>query len=177
VKDLEDWQSRVVSARELAFLNDLTLYQKALREYLDGCGHAVDNVYVQFLDPKTKNVDVALLHLNKYVIVGMQTDLDEPLRRWKKIVMWSCRQHPKATWIGRALTNPEKIDSHYRESTSLINGTGNELASPTIEQLDPDLQQLIRTLTVGDEVIFRRAKELYEEQGKWFRLKESEHNT
>jgi len=39
------------------------------------------------------------------------------------------------------------------------------------------LQQLIRTLTVGDEVIFRRAKELYEEQGKWFRLKESEHNT
>jgi hypothetical protein len=176
VKDLDDWQSRVVSAREMAMLKDLTLYQQALREYLDYCGHAVNNTYVQFLDPKTKDVDVALVRLNKYVIVGMQTDLEESLQRWKIIAMWTCRDHPKATWIGRTLTNPENSDAHFRESTSLANGTGTELASPTIEQLDPDLQQLIRTLTAGDEVIFRRAKDLYEEQGNWFKLKESAYN-
>ena len=174
VDDLDGWQSRVSSAREVAMLEDLSLYQQALREYLDDCGYVADNVYVQFLDPKTKDVDVALNRLNKYVIVGMQTDLDESLQRWTKIAMWTCRNHPKAKLIGRALSNPDKWGSHFRESSSLANGTGNELASPSIDELDPDLQQLIRTLTQEDEVIFRRAEELYDEQGKWFKLQHSE---
>ena len=78
---LEAWQNRIISAREVAALDDLTLYQQALREYLESCKNAVDNAYVQFLDPKTKDVGVALAHLNKYVIVGMQTDVDQSLER------------------------------------------------------------------------------------------------
>mmetsp|Transcript_12403 Transcript_12403/g.19085 ORF Transcript_12403/g.19085 Transcript_12403/m.19085 type:complete len:464 (-) Transcript_12403:1998-3389(-) len=176
VKDLNDWQSRIITAREVAALNDLSLYQQAMREYLSFCENAVDNAYVQFLDPKTNDVDVALAHLNKYVIIGMQTDLDESLQRWTKIALWSCREHPKATMIGRALTDPANVDSHlnFRDSSLLANSTGNELASPTIDELDLDLQQLIRTLTAGDEVIFRRAQELYEEQSHWFKMNHSE---
>ncbi len=172
VNDLDGWQSRIITAREVAALNDLSLYQQALQEYLSNCENAVDNAYVQFLDPKTKDVDVALAHLNKYVIVGMQTDLDESLERWTKMALWSCREHPKATQIGRALANPANLDSHFRDSTLLANSTGTELASPTIDELDLDLQQLLRKLTAGDEVIFRRAQELYEEQGHWFETKE-----
>lgn len=83
-----------------------------------------------------------------------------------------------SSWAASSTTLLRPWPRHYRfrESTSLANGTGTELASPTIEQLDPDLQQLIRTLTAGDEVIFRRAKDLYEEQGNWFKLKESAYN-
>ena len=178
-----EWQERVVRAREVATLeNNTTLYQQALREYLTVCRHVVDNAYVQFLDPRTKNVDVALHHLNKYVIVGLQSDLEESLQRISKVTMWSCRDHPKFHAIRKALTNTDKVGAHFRESISLLEikekgleatSTGNytpsvELASPTIDELDTDLQQLIRTLTVDDEVIFRRAKKLYEEQGKWF---------
>lgn len=168
VNGLADWQSRIITAREVATLKDLSLYQQALREYLSYCGNAVDNAYIQFLDPKTNDVDVALAHLNKYVIIGMQTDLDESLQRWTKMALWSCREHPNAKMIGRALTDPANLDSHFRDSTLLANSTGSELASPTIDELDLDLQQLLRTLTAGDEVIFQRAQELYEEQGHWF---------
>ena len=169
---LEAWQNRIISAREVAALNDLTLYQQALREYLESCKNAVDNAYVQFLDPKTKDVGVALAHLNKYVIVGMQTDLDQSLERWTKVTLWTCRDHPHAEIIRKALTDPALRDKRFRESSTLANGTTNELASPTIDQLDLDLQQLIRRLTAGDEVIFERALQLYEEQGNWFRSKQ-----
>ena len=171
---VDAWQSRIISAREVAALKDLTLYQQALREYLDSCENAVDNAYVQFLDPKTKDVDVALAHLNKYVIVGMQTDLDESLERWAKITLWTCRDHPRAAIIGKALTDPDLRDSRSRVSSSLANGTADELASPTIDELDLDLQQLIRRLTAGDQVIFQRALQLFEEQGNWFKPKQSE---
>jgi hypothetical protein len=113
----------------------------------------------------------------------MQSDLEESLQRITKISINSCRDHPKFEAIKKALTNTDRVGSHYRESVSLLRSkdegieataSGNytqsvELASFVINELDTDLQQLIRKLTVGDEVIFRRAKELYEEQAKWFR--------
>ena len=176
------WQSRVIAAREAVKLeNNNTLYQQALREYLDSCRDVVSNVYVQFLDPDTKNVNVALEHLEKYVIVGLQDDLDESLQRWAKIAVWSCRDHPNISRIRKdLLTEPKHVGARFRQSATLLasnegdeNGAGTgtaEIASPTLEELDEDLQQLIRTLTVDDETIFQRAKELYEEQGRWFEL-------
>lgn len=187
--DLHEWQSQVISARRVAALEkNLTFYQQALRDYLSVCRYAVDNVYVQFLDPRTKDVDVALQHLEKYFIVGMQSDLEQSLQRWSKIALWSCRDHPNANAILKALTDPNNVGAHFRESTSLMKqkekdeGTNNtenlfssvELASPTIDELEPDLQQLIKILTVYDEIIFRRAEELYDEQGKWFLRKNSQ---
>lgn len=180
VVNLEAWQERVILTR---LEKNLTMYQQALREYLDACGHVVDNAYVQFLDPRTKDVDIAVKHLEQYFIVGMQSDLEESLQRITKIAINSCRDHPKFEAIRKALTNTDRVGSHYRESVSLLRSkeegieataSGNytpsvELASFTINELDTDLQQLISKSTVGDEVIFRRAKELYEEQGKWFR--------
>ena len=173
VEDLDGWQHRVILAREAAVSKNLTLYQEALREYLEKCSHAVDNAYVQFLDPKTKDVENALEYLNKYVIVGMQTDMEETFQRWTKVALWTCRDHPRMATIEKALSDPANTDSHYRESTSLANGTTHELASPTIDELDLDLQQLIRSLTADDQLIFQRAKELYEEQGQWFELKKT----
>jgi hypothetical protein len=96
VSNLKEWQERVVRAREILTLrNEPKYYMLALRTYLNKCRAAVDNVYVQFLDPVTKDVDVALHHLNTYVIVGLQTDMEETLQRWKKIAFNSCNDHPK----------------------------------------------------------------------------------
>ena len=180
VVNLEAWQERVIRIR---LEKNLTVYQQALREYLDVCGHVVDNAYVQFLDPNSKDVNIAVKHLEQYFIVGMQSDLEESLQRITKIAINSCRDHPKFEAIRKALTNTDRVGSHYRESVSLLRSKDEgieatasgsytpsvELASFPINELETDLQQLIRKLTVGDEIIFRRAKELYEEQAKWFR--------
>jgi len=176
------WQNRVVAARAAVTLqNNYTLYQQALREYLESCRDIVSNVYVQFLDPVTNDVNIAVRLLEKFVIVGLQGDIDESLQRWAKIAVWSCRDHPYINRIRKdLLTEPKHVGTHFRQSATLmelkgdgvdeneaINGTA-ELASPTLNELDADLQQLIRALTVDDEVIFQRAEELYAEQGHWF---------
>lgn len=117
--------------------------------------------------------------MEKFVIVGLQGDLDESLKRWAKIAVWSCRDHPNISRIRKdLLAEPKHVGEHLRQSATLLasneggeNGadTGTaELASPTLNELDEDLQQLIKKLTVYDEAIFQRAKELYAEQGRWF---------
>lgn len=175
--DQNQWQSRVIAAREAVKLeNNYTLYQQALREYLDSCRNVVSNAYVQFLDPDTKDVNVALHHLEKFVIVGLQEDLDESLQRWAKIAAWSCRDHPNISRIRKdLLTEPKHVGAHFRESAALLpsnegdeNGAGTGTADAPLNELDEDLQQLIKKLTVYDEAIFQRAKELYTEQGRWF---------
>lgn len=89
------WNAIVVKAREIATLqNNWTEYQSLLRIYLDTCSMAADNAFVQFLDPITKDVNRAVSNLEKYVIVGLQNDMDETMKRWINITKSSCRTHP-----------------------------------------------------------------------------------
>jgi hypothetical protein len=91
---VDRWNKIVVKAREIATLNhNWTEYQSLLRIYLKECNMAADNAYVQFLDPFTKDVNLAVSNLEKYVIVGLQTDLDETMKRWINITKNSCRGH------------------------------------------------------------------------------------
>ncbi|KAL7473015.1 hypothetical protein ACHAXS_013404 [Conticribra weissflogii] len=195
VEKLEDWQARVVEARKAVdpSRNDTTVYQNVLREYLTECKAAADNAYVQFLDPNTKNVDVALENLEKYVIVGLQTNVEESLERWMNITLRSCRGRPQFPIIKDRLRKeyqvqagkkwrasdlltdsdlkldgtPKNNDHHKHEK----DGEGEEptvkLASPKFENFDEDLQRLILEYTSGDAIIFKRVLEMYEEQRHW----------
>lgn len=99
VKDrVERWGDKVVETREIATLqNNTAPYQNLLRLYLRTCHMANDNAYVQFLDPDTKNVDVAIQNLEDYVIVGLQNDMGETMTRWVNITRRSCRNHKHFT--------------------------------------------------------------------------------
>eukprot|EP00569_Conticribra_weissflogii_P001608 CAMPEP_0171351538 /NCGR_PEP_ID=MMETSP0878-20121228/39330_1 /TAXON_ID=67004 /ORGANISM="Thalassiosira weissflogii, Strain CCMP1336" /LENGTH=630 /DNA_ID=CAMNT_0011856869 /DNA_START=150 /DNA_END=2042 /DNA_ORIENTATION=+ len=195
VEKLEDWQARVIEARKAVdeSRNDTTVYQNVLKEYLTECKSAADNAYVQFLDPNTKNVNVALENLEKYVIVGLQTHVEESLERWMNITLRSCRGRPQFpiikdrlqkeyhTQAGKKwrasdlLTDSElkldgtpKNNDHYKHEKER---EGEEptvkLASPKFESFDEDLQKLILEYTAGDAVIFQRVLEMYEEQRHW----------
>jgi hypothetical protein len=88
------WEEKVVKAREIATLQNNTVpYQNLLRQYLKTCEVAVDNAYVQFLDPDTKDVNVAIQNLEEYVIVGLQSEMGETLSRWVNITRRSCKSH------------------------------------------------------------------------------------
>lgn len=92
---VDRWNEIVVKAREIATLqNNWTEYQSLLRTYLHTCNMAADNAYVQFLDPYTKDVNLAVSNLEKYVIVGLQNNMDETMKRWINIAKSSCRAHP-----------------------------------------------------------------------------------
>lgn len=194
VEKLEDWQARVMEARKAVdeSRNDTTVYQNVLKEYLTECKSAADNAYVQFLDPNTKNVNVALENLEKYVIVGLQTNVEESLERWMNITLRSCRGRPQFPIIKDRLRKEyhTQAGKKWRASDLLtdselkLDGTpknndykhGKEregveptvkLASPKFETFDEDLQKLILEYTAGDAVIFQRVLEMYEEQRHW----------
>ena len=202
------WNAIVVKARETATLqHNWTEYQSLLRTYLDICSFAADNAYVQFLDPYTKDMDLAISNLEKYVIVGLQTDMDETVKRWINITKNSCRAHPNYdTMYGKVfqkiLLDMQRNGGFDRKRQSTVDlksktrgQTPNKstvarlllelsveddtpeqdttpsseikLVSPDINNFDQDLQSLIRKLTAGDEVIYKRVLQLYEEQRNW----------
>jgi len=175
-KVLVSWQHKVVEARKIATLkNDTRVYQEMLREYLKNCRHVVDNAYVQFLDPNSFDVDVALYNLERYVIVGLQEDMNGTLDRWRDVALGGCVDHPKFPEMKKMLAQRkasfEKV-SVFRESVREVGvgdeGSGSndgnvtvELISPDVEQFDRDLQQLVRELTAGDEVIYQRVVDMF----------------
>ncbi|KAL7476818.1 hypothetical protein ACHAW6_002652 [Cyclotella cf. meneghiniana] len=94
VDRVKRWGEIVVKAREVATLqNNTAPYQDLLRKYLKTCECANDNAYVQFLDPDTKDVNVAIQNLEDYVIVGLQNEMGETLNRWVNITRRTCRAH------------------------------------------------------------------------------------
>ena len=204
------WNAIVVKARETATLqHNWTEYQSLLRTYLDTCSMAADNAYVQFLDPYTKDVNLAVTNLEKYVIVGLQTDMDETMKRWINITKNSCRGHHHYDQMHGKVFQKILIDmqrnggfDRKRQSTvdlkSKINGPTSKrtnitaarallelsvedvspekditpkseikLISPDIDIFDQNLQNLIHKFTAGDEVIYKRVLQLYEEQRNW----------
>jgi hypothetical protein len=185
---VERWEQRVVKAREIATLqNDTTVYQMLLREYLDTCQSAADNAYVHFLDPDTHDVNVALKNLEEHVIVGLQTDMEGTLERWVNITKKSCSSHPQFQRMEDAVLNKILADiktnggvERKRASAVILNVTevkteetksssGIKLSSPDVRAFDKDLQKLLNKLIAGDEVIFKRVVEIYEEQRDWGR--------
>ena len=185
---LADWQAGVANARKIATAdNDTSVYQGLLRDYLASCRDAADNAYVQFLDPRTKDLRLALYNLERYVIVGLQSDVDVSLGRFRDVALRSCAGHPKYRALERVLSRSLAVngDGYWRKSvTRVVVASGSprrdglsaaddesrdygavvepvELASPDVKTFDEDLQKLVRKMTEGDETIYKRALELY----------------
>eukprot|EP00571_Detonula_confervacea_P006871 CAMPEP_0172318844 /NCGR_PEP_ID=MMETSP1058-20130122/36007_1 /TAXON_ID=83371 /ORGANISM="Detonula confervacea, Strain CCMP 353" /LENGTH=272 /DNA_ID=CAMNT_0013033759 /DNA_START=722 /DNA_END=1540 /DNA_ORIENTATION=- len=162
------WQERVADARKLATTsNNSTVYQAMLREYLDKCSDAVYNAYTAFLDPLTKNLTVAMNHLEKHVVVGLQHDINGTLQRWRNITLDACNEHPDYSKMKKVLTNTSESHGEKKFRASPIVKDSVVLSSPDISQFDQDLQDIIRACTEEDEVIYKRATEIYEEQSRW----------
>lgn len=176
----EDWVRRVVEARKVyTARGDAHPYQRLLRDYLDACGDAADNVYVAFLDSRTKNVTTALANLERHVVVGLQDDLDRTLASWRNLTLRTCAGHPRISEMRRLMAeeaahhkNNRGGHEKRREAVTRVGGKENdddrfdkarsvELATPGIESFDEDLQRRVRGMIAGDEVIYSRVLEMY----------------
>jgi len=169
--NVKAWKTTAASAKA----NNTKEYNSLMRTYLRSCVDAIDNTYVAFLDPLTKNVSVALDHLEKYVIVGLTSDISGTLERWKNLTLRTCRDHDKYRWIRRALADTVK-NSGERLNEGLVGHEDNGDATSSViatfketelDMLDADLKDLVRKYTSGDEIIYRRVLDLYEEQRSW----------
>lgn len=150
IKDrVKKWERMVVQTREVAtFQNDTGPYRELLRKYLTTCEVAVDNAYIQFLDPDTKDVDVAVRNLEDYVIVGLQNEMGETLRRWVNITRRSCRGHERFDRMEKVfsdITDAVTADGEvkkWRESKVTLN-EGNETKTPRLLSAITNSQETI----------------------------------
>ncbi len=103
-------------ARKLALANNNTaLYQKMLREYLQQCPEASKNVYIQFFNPHTKNLTVALDHLEKrQVVVRLQDMVQESLRHWINVTLSACSDRPDYLRLEGTLTKSFEVHGGTR---------------------------------------------------------------
>lgn len=160
-------QKNVAEARRLALVyNDTTSYQKMLREYLQRCPDATKNVYTQFFDPLTKNLSVALDHLDKHrVVVGLQDKVEESLQRWINATLGACSDRPDYSRLRGTLTESFKVHGGTKANVRTKVAESVTLSPPNISAYDKELRDLLRAYTHEDEVIYKRARELYDEQG------------
>ena len=168
IADNTRWQHRVAEARKQATItNDTTTYQSMLHGYLTHCTDAAKNAYTSFLDPLNKNLDVALNHLEQHVIVGLQDNVGESLQRWMNITLNSCHGNTEYTKIQRTLAKSTNSHGEKQSRTSVKVKDSVVLDTPDITKFDEELKQLIHLYIEEDEVIYKRAVELYEEQSHY----------
>ncbi|KAL3795554.1 hypothetical protein HJC23_009267 [Cyclotella cryptica] len=144
VERVKRWGEIVVKAREIATLqNNTAPYQDLLRKYLRTCESANDNAYVQFLDPDTKDVNVALQNLEDYVIVGLQNEMGETLNRWVNITRRSCRSH-------KYFSRMEKVFA------DIVNDMTAEGEVKKFRESQVKLDETTRRLSVIQQIINRK---------------------
>ena len=128
--------------------------------YLRTCEAAVNNAYVQFLDPDTKSVDVALQNLEDYVIVGLQTDMGETLTRWVNITKRSCHNHQHFRKMERVFAdifNGMTADGEvkkFRESKIVLNEANDAQRKLSV------VQNIVHADTAEDEAVETDSAEL-----------------
>eukprot|EP00579_Thalassiosira_antarctica_P014203 CAMPEP_0201930168 /NCGR_PEP_ID=MMETSP0903-20130614/24608_1 /ASSEMBLY_ACC=CAM_ASM_000552 /TAXON_ID=420261 /ORGANISM="Thalassiosira antarctica, Strain CCMP982" /LENGTH=112 /DNA_ID=CAMNT_0048469169 /DNA_START=13 /DNA_END=348 /DNA_ORIENTATION=- len=110
---------------------------------------------------------LALNHLESHVIVGLQNNVQESLQRWINITLETCSEHPEYSKMKNILTKSIESRGEKRSEVSVRVKDSAVLSNPDVTQFDEDLQDLIRAYTEEDEVIYKRATELYEEQRHW----------
>jgi hypothetical protein len=161
------WQKNVAEARKLALAhNNTASYQKMLREYLQRCPEASKNVYTQFFDPLTKNLTVALDHLEKHhVVVGLQDEVRESLRRWINVTLGACSDRLDYSRLEGTLAESFEVHGGTKDNVRTEPADLVALSPQDISAYDEDLRDLLRAYTHEDDVIYKRARELYEEQG------------
>lgn len=161
------WRERVATARRMATESNNTMhYQTLLRHYLEQCKDATWNMYTQFLDPATKDVNVALHNLEEYVIVGLQTNITETLQLWANTMKKSCRHRPDYDQMGATiLFKPfNETQEEKREKVSISVKHLVVLKPPNVSEFDDDLKDLFNAYIKEDEIIYQRAKELHAKQ-------------
>lgn len=162
-----NWQKRIANARmKVTVSNDTSDYEGLLRHYLTKCKDAAYNVYAQFLDPVTKDVNVALANLEKYVIVGLQTNITETLQLWANMTRKNCHNHRKFDAMQKSMLSIpfQETFVELREKVSIGEKDLVKFVTPDYTNFEKDLTLMIEEFIKEDEVIFNRAKELYKQQ-------------
>ncbi|EJK73314.1 hypothetical protein THAOC_05068 [Thalassiosira oceanica] len=117
---------------------------------------AVNNTYVQFLDPDTKSLEKALYNLERYIVVGLQSDMTETMSRWANLTLRSCQDHPGFNTIEKLLNEA------LQEELSEIRARSSEIDKyPDYRSFHKELRDLIEEFTSGDQVIYSRAQEIF----------------
>ena len=146
-------------------------YEDRLLHYLQHCSNAVNNTYVQYLDPLTFDINVAMERLEKYVVVGLDNETEVTLQRWLNATIQTCHpSRPRYLAVARELrANIEKNKSTVRNSSMQNTGNGTSSDKPKVQTtFSSRVEELIQEYTSGDEIIYKRAREMYKEQAGWF---------
>jgi len=141
-------QKNVAEARKLALVyNDTTSYQKMLREYLQRCPDAAKNEYTQFC-----------------VEVGLQDNVEDS-QRWINVTLGDCSDRPDYSRLRGTLTESFKVHGWTKANVRTKVAESVTLSPPNISAYNKELRDLLRAYTHEDEVIYKRARGLYDEQG------------
>jgi hypothetical protein len=170
-----NWQKRIADARKKATVsNDTSDYEGLLRHYLMKCKDASWNVYTQFLDPVTKDVNVALANLEKYVIVGLQTNITETLQLWANMTRKNCHNHQKFDAMQKSMLSIPFRETfvELREKVSIGEKDLIKFVTPDYTNFEKDLTLMIEEFIKEDKMIYSRAKELYKQQLREVMLKD-----
>ena len=162
-----NWQKRIANARMKATVsNDTSDYEGLLQHYLVKCKDATWNVYTQFLDPVTKDVNVALANLEKYVIVGLQTNITETLQLWANMTRKNCHNHRKFESMERSMLSIPFRETfvELREKVSIGEKDLIKFVTPDYTNFQNDLTLMIEEFITEDKRIYSRVKELYQQQ-------------
>ena len=161
-----NWQKRIADARKkVTVSNDTSDYEGLLRHYLTKCKDAASNIYTQFLDPVTKDVNVALANLEKYVIVGLQTNVTETLQLWANMTRKNCHHQKFDSMQKSMLSIPfRETFVELREKVSIGEKDLIKFVTPDYTNFEKDLTLTIEEFIKEDKMIYSRVKELYQQQ-------------
>jgi hypothetical protein len=162
-----NWQKRIANARmKVTVSNDTSDYEGLLQHYLMKCKDASWNVYTQFLDPVTKDVNVALANLEKYVIVGLKTNITETLQLWANMTRKNCHNHRRFESMQQSMLSIPFRETfvELREKMSIGEKDLIKFVTPDYTNFQNDLTLTIEEFIKEDKRIYNRVKELYKQQ-------------
>eukprot|EP00956_Cyclotella_meneghiniana_P001093 scaffold1278_cov59-Cyclotella_meneghiniana.AAC.7 len=113
----------------------------------------------------TMNIlDFLILFLT--IIFGLQGDMVNLIERWINITLNTCQIHPSFALLEELLNNHDAFDV-LNPSPNLSRKNSVDLVTSAIETFYDELKAMIRKYTAEDEVIYKRAVELYNLQSNW----------
>ena len=95
-------------------------------------------------------------------MIGLQDKVQESLQRWINITLGTCSDRPDYLRLKGTLTELFKV--HGGTMANVRTEVAYSVKPPDISAYGKDLQDLMRAYTHEDEVIYKRARKLYEEQ-------------
>ena len=97
------------------------------------------------------------------VEVRLQDNVEES-QRWINVTLGDCSDRPDYSRLRGTLTESVKVHGGTKANVCTKVAESVTLSPPNISAYDKKLRDLLRAYTHEDEVIYKRARELYDEQ-------------